>query len=254
MYRRCFYPDQGSTEKKATDQGVTSSRADSAAIIPTRAGTIELPEIRLSWWDTEQQKTHYAVIPASTIEVKPALINTQGSSTPLAVDHSQSAANVNSPTIITSNDNTLWQLVAAFFAIAWLITLALWWQLKQTIAPGEIVEPNKSDVNLSEKQAFKALTKVCRNNDMANTRSALVIWGRSYWPEHDIQSLQDIQRQSHHPSLSNALSQLDNALYGNADDSSGWNGESILSVIKLVRESDKKNGGKPQGLPPLYSN
>jgi hypothetical protein len=82
----------------------------------------------------------------------------------------------------------------------------------------------------------------------------LVSWALSYWPESNIQSLQDIQAHSDHPSLNAALSQLDNALYGNQLGSSSWNGESLLSVIKLIRESKKNNAGKTDGLPPLYSN
>jgi hypothetical protein len=248
-----FYPDQGNTNKTATEQGVSSSREDSAAIIPTQAGNIELPEIRLSWWNTAEQETQYAVIPASSLTVKPALINNQGNSTPLAVDHSQSATNITAPVVITNNDHSVWQLITAFFAFAWLITLVMWWQLKTKIAPNELTRPIKSDTNLSEKQAFAALTKVCRNNDMANARSALINWGKSYWPEYEIQSFKDIQQQSHHTSLNNALSQLDNALYGNTD-KNDWNGESILAVIKLVRENNKKKSNKPQDLPPLYSN
>ena len=250
-----FYPDKGSSETSVTDKGSLSSRADSAAIIPTREGEIILPEIRLQWWDTKRNKMQEAVIPASTLLVKPALNGTQGNSTPLAMDHSLTAAKVSTVSADSQTaDNLLWQVVAAGFALAWLLTLYLWWQLKSKGTIDVVQEDSVVAKSLSEQQTFGLLSQTCRDNDIHEVRTALVNWARAYWPEQNIQSLQDIQAQSDHPSLNTALAQLDNVLYGNQQDSSGWHGESLLSVIKLVRENGKNKSTKAAGLKPLYSN
>ncbi len=249
-----FYPDKGSSETTTTDKGTSSSRADSAAIIPTREGQLTLPEIRLQWWDTQRNRMQEAIIPASTLSVKPALNSTQGNSTPLAMDHSLPGNTVTTVSAAVPKQNLLWQAIAAGFALAWLLTLYLWWQARRNI-PTEVVQENTAvEKSLSEKQAFKQLSKVCRGNDIQSIRTALVAWARTYWPKEAIQSLQDIQQHSDHPSFNNALSQLDNALYGNQQDSSSWNGESLLSLIKLLRESGKNKAAKTEGLKPLYSN
>ncbi len=249
-----FYPDQGSTETSATDNGVSSTRTDSAAIIPTREGELQLPEIRINWWDTRNNKLQQAVIPASTITVKAALEQAQSNSTPLAIDHSQATTTIPSTaTTSTGSDKLFWQLLSAGLATLWLLTLYLLWCAKRgpsnTQPPQSITIP----VSISEKQAFKNLLNVCRQNDAQKIRQAIIEWGQRYWPEDNIQTLQDIQHHCDHPSLSTALLQLDNTLYGNSADSSCWNGESLLSAIRLVRESSKKTAAAA-GLSPLYKN
>ncbi|MEE8059635.1 MAG: BatD family protein [Pseudomonadales bacterium] len=249
-----FYPDQGEAKTDSTTNGVISTRTDSMAIIPTREGEVALPEIRLSWWDTQRNTIQEAVIPASTLTVKPALEGAQSNSTPLAINHSQTPTTVVSTPLTTATNNIPWQIISALLAAAWMITLLLWWRLKQSSSALNQDLIPRSHAGMSEKQAFKMLTEVCRNNDIQQTRQAIIEWGRHYWPDHNINSLQDIQQHCNHPPLSNAMLQLDNYLYGNSHDSSSWNGESLLSVIKLMRERDKKNSSQQaQGLPPLYN-
>ncbi len=251
-----FYPDQGEAETAVADQGVISSRTDSAAIIPTQTGTIELPEIRVDWWDSQRNQLQHAVIPASTLTVKPALEQNQSNSTPLAVDHSQSTELMSEqPITVSDGDHIFWQVTSALLAAGWLITLFMWWRLKQATRISSHSDTHTTEPALSEKQAFKALTRVCRTNTIEQARQALINWARSYWPQHRIQSLQDIQRYCEHSPLSNALLQLDNDLYGSSKDSNSWNGENLLAAIKLVRDSgNSSHSAKEQGLPPLYAN
>jgi hypothetical protein len=249
-----FYPDQGKTETSVSDQDVLSSRSDSVAIIPTQAGELKLPEVRIQWWDTENNQLQQAVIPASSLRVKPAAGNNLSTSTPLAVDHSQPTATVQStPAITVSGDHTLWKILTLLFALSWLITLIMWWRLKKTINK-TVYNDEKNSSSISEQQAFKTLTRICRDNDLNQARQAIIDWGRSHWPEQNIQSLQDIQQHCQHPSLTAALLQLDHCLYGRSPDSSGWNGENLLSIIKLIRQDDKQTNCNAEGLKPLYNN
>ncbi|WP_101760424.1 BatD family protein [Oceanicoccus sp. KOV_DT_Chl] len=247
-----LYPDQGNTETTATDNGVIATRSDSVAIIPTREGKLQLPEVSLSWWDSKAQKTRIATIPASTLNVKPSLESATSSSTPLAVNHSQPASNITAP-VVMHGDTHLWQTVSAVLASGWLLTLLLWWYMQRGNKPAIEIETRSSEPE-SEKKAFKHLTQVCRANDISKVRAAMVSWANQYWPEQSIQSLQDIIDTSGHASLSNVLMQLDNQLYGSNKGSSDWNGEGLLSVLKLVKEKDRSKTNTRETLPPLYKN
>ena len=46
-------------------------RQESYTLIPQKSGTLTLPEIRLSWWNADENKAVEALIPAKTIEVAP---------------------------------------------------------------------------------------------------------------------------------------------------------------------------------------
>ena len=249
-----LYPDKGSSETSVTDKGSISSRIDSVAIIPTREGEITLAEIRLQWWDTKHNKMQEAIIPATTLMAKPALNENRGNSTPLAMDHSLTTSKVSTVTASSESQNLLWQSVAAGFALAWLVTLYLWRQLKRQVSIEATQEDTVVAKPLSEKQAFKQLSKVCHDNNIQTVRTALLSWASAYWSDNNIQSLQDIQAQSNHPALNMALSQLDNRLYGHQQDNHGWDGESLLSIIRLIRKSGETKHTKVDGLKPLYSN
>lgn len=248
-----FYPDKGKGETTATNQGVISTRIDSAAIIPTKAGTIELPEIRISWWDINQNKLQQALIPASKLTVKSALIDNQSSGTPLAIDHSNSEQLAANPVNTSTNNNIMWRLIAVLLALLWLITLLQWWRLKKKIAGAEQPQASTSESVLSERQAFKTLTQVCQNNKIKEARPAIIQWAKAFWPDKKIHSLQDI-RHCCHTELGTALLQLDNLLYGNSPDNSQWNGEGVLSIIQAMRNDKQQKQAVERQLPPLYSN
>lgn len=253
-----LYPDQGKTETANTEVGVRSSRADSAAIIATREGELVLPEVRLSWWDTESNSLQEAVIPASTLTIKPSLATAHSASTPLAVDHSLKLETTTRTPPVAQNHGQHWQWVSALLLILWAATLILWWRMKlQVQAFRDLSLPateTQQPIKSNEKKAFKELKTLCRSNDVQGVRSAIIRWAQYFWEDQSIQSVQDIQSASDHPSLGTALQQLDNHLYGNKRDSSDWNGESLLSVITLVRDkTNKRQTVKAHGLPSLYS-
>jgi BatD DUF11 like domain len=249
-----LYPDKPQIDNSENEKGVSTSRIDSTALIPTREGSITLPEVRIAWWDTKADKMREARIPQSTLNVKPAL-NDITTFNPAAIDHSQSAQATSSEVVIVNGSNIIyWQLACAVLALVWLYTLYLLLSVKRQ-AP--VNRPTNTQIENntppSEKQAYKALANVCHNNDIQNVRQSVVQWAQAFWPDEPIHSLQDVQNRCNHSSLINALHQLDNSLYGHQPDTTRWNGESLLTVIKLLKEKDKKESGSPNTmLAPLY--
>lgn len=248
-----LYPDQGNTESSVSAQGVTSSRSGSIAIIPTVAGTLLLPEIRFNWWDTNSKQNRTAVIASRELTIKPALQNTQGASTPLAVDHSQANTVSKITSDSTSNSSRLWQIISAGLALAWAITLLLWWRGARFAAPS-LVPSTKGGGLLSEHTAFSRLSSACKSNEINEVRAACIEWANNYWHEYTINNLQDVQRCSDDEELAKELSQLDNSLYGTESSQHSWNGEQLLLAVSRIRkDGPKKSENSQQTLPPLYS-
>jgi hypothetical protein len=249
-----FYPDQANADTKVSEEGVTAFRADSIAIIPTREGHIELDEIKFQWWNTTNNTLQEAIISKRTLLVKAALHPDQ-KSTPFAVDHSKPLASMNTSTApINQEDNTLfWQITTSLFTVAWIITLAFYWQLKRTLSAPEIKTVNSDSYSPTEKQAFKQLSLACKNNHQVAIRAAIIEWGQCFWSQQKIHNLKDIEQLSQQPALKPLFLQLDNQLYGNSPDSSEWNGESLLVLIKKIRKAGNKNHyEKANDLAPLY--
>ena len=252
-----LYPDQGSLQSTENAKGVYSSRIDSTAIIPTREGEIILPAIRLRWWDTASSRSRVAVIPETRLTIKPALEDPINISSPRAVDHSQQKPAVITPAPNTTTQNEqLWKIISGILLALWLLSLFFYFRLRRKLqheqAPAS--QELKPEKMLNEKKAFKQLGKVARGTDLLATRSALVTWAKTYWPDTSINCLDDIKSNTEHASLENQLTQLDAALYGSEDKEKGWSGDSLIGVIKLIRQNKKQKKSGKKALDPLYKN
>jgi hypothetical protein len=248
-----FYPDQGQTESTTEPTGVKSIRVDSTAIIPTTEGPITLPPIRVKWWNTEQDRMEETVIAERTLTALPALANTQSNSQPLAIDHSGKVTPTNITTPIAQQATPsviLWQSIAVLFAALWAITLWLFMK-KKTVNTTVTTPAAAKKATNNEKQLFKQLSKLCHDNNHTAVRSALVEWANAFWPEAHIQCLQDIARHAQQQSLTTALLQLDDLLYGSQQHTDQWNGENLLATLKQLRQQKESNSTEEQ-LSPLY--
>lgn len=244
-----FYPDQGQSENSLLDTGVSSFRADSAAIIPTQEGPVQLPEIRLSWFNTELGTLQEAVIPASTIQVKPALAGAPSAAAPLAVDHSQQRASPPQPAI-DAGKLLMWRWISAGLLLLWLLTLSLLLLRIRNTPERNDNKRSSEQTNGNERQAFKQLSKACKGDDVDAIRTSLVAWAKLFWPQQTISSLHDVRHMKGNGALHKALQHIENALYS-SHATAQWNGDGLLSVVKLLRD----RGGSKQAadaLAPLY--
>src|SRR5690606_24635904 len=62
-----FYPDQPTRQDVADANGIIGTRSEGMAMVASRPGEFELPEVRLPWWDTDSDSLQFAVLPARVI-------------------------------------------------------------------------------------------------------------------------------------------------------------------------------------------
>lgn len=247
-----FYPDQGKTENTLNEQGVSSVRIDSAAIIPTRAGELTIPAYTLHWWDTRSGQLRQATLPAQQLQIKPAPAGASGNSQPLAIDHSTPVSE--QPAVITTTTgNWLWKITTVIFALLWILTAGLWWrsqrhsdsQQKATTAP---------KVN-TEQQHYKQLLEACRNKDNHQVRQHLIAWTQQLATPVRIHSLYDVERYFNDQQLSAQLHALEQQLYGEETSPKTLPFNDLTAVIKQLRQQamDNRHSATTAQLPPLYS-
>ncbi len=123
------YPDQETRETRDVDGRTVGRRVRKFAIVPQRAGTLELPERSLSWWNLTTDQAQRSTLPARALEILPGVAgNIPSVAAPGAESHV--TAGVDGSTSPQGHVR-LWQGLAVFFAAGWLVTLALWrWRVR----------------------------------------------------------------------------------------------------------------------------
>ncbi len=248
-----IYPDQPVTENKTDGSWMTGTRQEKIAMIPTTAGSLTLPEINITWWNTQTKKAQVATLPARNIEVLPALTNGQ-TEQPVTLTPPSSlldpTANTNFSSQPPKIDQFPWYWLTLFFGIAWLVTLVAWWKAKhstQISTPAQVVNGIN---NSSLRSVKKSLKTACNNNDSRQARTALLNWANIVWPTTQWTGLNSIAQQFNNPSLQSAITELDQNLYSN--DADTWNGKILWDLISKQEWPKKNSASSHTVLSPLY--
>lgn len=237
-----YYPDKPAIEDAESSSGITGSRTDSAALIPTREGSWKIPEVRIPWWDTKSEKMRYAVLPEQDIVVSKGA-NIQLDQTPIAIVRSKATATTSVNAAAQSPTNTsVWKLASLALALGWLCTLGyLFYSRKR---PMQVKE--KQADNTSEKLAFKQLVAACAVANPVYARRELISWCAVLFPERKVHSLEDVADAFGDTQLSGVLSDLNSQLYSHEEHI--WDAAKQLELVKRLRKSHQSsmNSAEPK--------
>ncbi|MBK7728289.1 MAG: protein BatD [Gammaproteobacteria bacterium] len=250
-----FYPDQAEVSDQQQEGGITGTRIERSAVIPLRSGDMELPEVRLRWWDTVNQRFEEALVPAKTIRVLPAAA---ASATPTASSAAVAATPATeSPPVPTaalpaSTATAPWPWIIAtlVLALATLVSSLQWWRLSRG-NPAAAPAPHGPDPR-AERELFATLRTACRAGDAAQTERLLCQWARLAFPDLRLRSVVDVARVAARPGLAKALQDMLASRYGNAP--GDWDPSVLLEHIEALRAAataGRKTPTRP-ALPPLY--
>lgn len=281
------YPDQPRTEDlPGTDQPVALKTIDQV-LLPTQAGSLTLPELRLPWWDTLADEQRYALLPARTIQVAESLTETSSLESsvsgafapPLAAlvpdgddkttgATAQEAASASGRVPSAASAETAagyWPWITAFMALGWLVTwmrlgLASRTSAARTERKGKATRRSGSTGQgrcdaVALKAAREALGDACGAGDPRAARAALIAWGRARWPDQGPLGLSELARRlpACDQTCAEVLVAIDRAIYADASDS--WNGPSawqVLAPLLTQRARHEQQGGGSAPLPALY--
>jgi hypothetical protein len=208
-----FYPDKPDQDKQLTADGIKSSRTESVAIVPTRAGEVTLPEVSVAWWNTQEKRVERAVLPARTLNIAPAegqaaaaTAAPRDSAAPLG----QYQAGNTAPVMVTKSG--IWPWISALLLLCNLITLFIWWRQRNRHAVAET--PLDNGPSGTVKDALRRLRQACQRRDAAATRGALLDWAQARWGGRPL--LQDIGRARGAVEVQRELGKLEAVLFAGA--------------------------------------
>lgn len=249
------YPDKAELINDTEDQrGVVGTRLQKVAYIPTQPGLLELPEVVVEWWDTENDRLQRHTLPARRLQVMPSASTQAVTSTPPAAAPTVIA--VPPPPAIASEVSPVWTghlawpVATVLFALTWLITLLLWLRARSRLR-GKAVETVQSPVEANHSAARSRLKQACRQNDPVAARTALIEWADARWPGLEPRGLEVVAGMFDGEGTRTLILQLDRHLYrGEADP---WEGSALWSAVKKGAARDAA-GEQPKAgpLPPLY--
>ncbi len=243
-----FYPDQPTISDGETAGGLVGTRVDSVAVVPTRTGRWQLPEVRIPWWDTASNELRYAVLPARELEI--------GGGT--AATEPQAAAPVPAPTIAldaatVANTNEVaaggarwWPLIALANGAGWLFTLIyLAWSRSRQRGPA--TGPAE---DTREQPAFKALLQACAGGDAPRARKAVLDWAAIVSAQPRLASLAQVAAAFTDPAMDAALDALNAALY--RDPPSPWDGAALADAARRLRSRKRGANSSAEASLQLY--
>jgi hypothetical protein len=247
-----LYQGKAEVRNPATAEGITGIRKESIALIPIRAGSVVLPEIRMPWWNIKKQQVEYAVVPARQLVVKadPAATGAAGSFTPPAPAPSSSIG----PARQRLEINKTLAALGGFLTLAWLLTLFLLLRTRRQLANLRAgAQPERqAAVDLKEKEAFGKFGRACRSNDPVRARTAVIAWAKAFRPEERVRSGADLERLFPDSKLGALLAEIDNLLYSPGKAAADWHGKNLFDTVEQLRKTGTKITKNATGLPELY--
>ncbi len=249
------YPDQPRLNNKPGSRGISGTRQEKIALIPTQAGQFTLPEIQVNWWNINSNKLETATLPARTVQVQPGA-NTLTANTPAAIETPAKPAIIaptttaaTTPTVtVVKETSSIYSTLNIFLGLGWFITGIAWF-----ISKRHHKTTHNADL-ASQKQpakiSLKAVKNACLSHNPQQTQIELLNWANGHWPDNPPTNIGEIGRRLD-PATQQEIKHLNQALYGSSSDR--WQGNGLWQHLPVAAKTiAKKPDKQKERLMPLY--
>ena len=237
------YEDPANREQVTGARGIQSVLTTTVGIVPTRTGTITLPEISIPWWNTETDKQEIATLPAITFQVAPGIQTTesatvfqppkQTNSLPLA-----DAGTLPEQVTILTRSNPIWIIISAVSTLLALCMTWMWWITRNRLnaLASNPLAKTSATASLNEPALFKTFKDECLRNNAVDARNALFFWAKARYPTiNSNRALSGLCEDSTQVGyLTEEILNLETAIYS-ASPNSHWRGDGLLKLVTALR-------------------
>jgi hypothetical protein len=237
------YPDKPELRNSAVPKGILASRKDQYAMIGMTAGTVEIPELKLPWWNIDSGIWEVATLPGTTINI---LASANALPPPPSVpEGAEPVADAAVQKVVV--ENPLWQQVSMGLAGVWILTVLAWWLSARPERKPR--EPEAPPLHKQQAKFLKTARKAALDGDAAGVKEALLGWSRLQWPAGSPRSMGELATRVADP-LAKELRVLCNASYG--PHNVPWDGERLAKALRSISVlEDEHTTCEAAGLPPL---
>jgi hypothetical protein len=247
------YPDQPVLNEQKRPDGVSASRQEKIALIPSTAGKHVLPGIEIHWFDTKTQAMEVAKIPETTINVIGGSENQASTAEPPkeaiapSTPQAPKQVEIKTPAPVKADNwqQNFWFWTSLFLALGWLATV-IYFMAKKPI--NQINADQDTDLlrqEANEKESIKKLKQACEDNNAQAAKNALLVWGKLKFAANSLGAIADYCDAR----LRDEILYLNQILYGK--DSSQWTGKKLMQAFTENKARAKIAGNEESVLEPL---
>lgn len=245
------YPDQPVLNEEKQANGVTATRQEKIALIPSTPGKHVLPSIEIPWFNTRTHKMEIARIPERAINVAGDASESKASSPAPKPLNTMSAPNAipdkpaPAPSVLNpSPQNNSWMWVSLFLALGWLLTL-VYFLVKRT-KPQTLGQNTVPANEIGLKESVNKLKSACSSGDAQAAKDALLAWGKLKFNAANLGAVANVCDAR----LRDEILHLNKALYGGKD--SQWTGKKLFQAFTENNAREKIVSKEEVGLEPLH--
>jgi len=233
-----IYPDQPQGITRDDGQWVLGHKEFRYAVVPEQEGELVLPELKVEWWDTQNNQARTAVLDAHTVFVKPsALVPPQVQTAVPTGSATEGVASSNG--LGTGGEPTYWRWLALVFAVLWLLTLFTAWKLKGHKQGGKADRAPGIPVTENEASLLASLEQASKSSDIRRARRALQYWLRDFGPLEGNGSLLEFAAELGDPAIRGSICALDSNGFrpgSGPDPETAWNGGAFWKQFEAWRK------------------
>lgn len=228
-----IYPDQAELHSSKNNGRLISQAVRNFAIVASKPGNYQIPELRIPWWNTITNKQEVAVIEAQSISIaENDTLPVNQFSTP-AAQNSQAEVAPAQTVIIEKSPWLQWVFLAL-----WLLT-SLGWLTQYLLSKGskKQIETKPQSAN----EVHLSLLAACKKNQGEQVMKLLLPWAKSIAPQANIHSISDAKQVFASNELTKAVDSLYSHFYGSSSSrSADWQGSHLFDAVNKVHAQQKK--------------
>lgn len=271
-----IYADSPTSSTDSSGDNVIAEQVVTWAVIPQQSGKLELPEVRIEWFDTQARESKVAILPAEVLNVvgesavnplpesqgdnaSAAISNVDNNNAALTADQNTAVDNVQNQVPNATDADGLnvstkltagavwWRNIAMLALFGWVLSIAgLWYwfarRAKNTSKGASDAVPETARKRFMRKAAAPAaldrVTEACGTGDPSKIAQAILGWGVMVWPEHPPTHIQDVAKRLNSSELRELFTELDAQQYGGAaSEKSSVNTVTMESIPKLIQSA-----------------
>ncbi|HEX5792650.1 MAG TPA: BatD family protein, partial [Rheinheimera sp.] len=239
-----LYQEQPQAKSAERNGRLVAQKIFTTAVIANKAGELELPAVKLPWWNSQTDKLDYATLPARQLSVSASAATEPTAETPVPATTPATAVQNAVPGTNQTVSPWQWNYLSSLLLALWLLSLFvgyLYWQLK---TPAKPAAARESRVRFDS----AALKQACQRGDAHLARAELLRFGHQQLDVRCL-SLTELKGYLNSAALTQQLDTLNNALYGNSTEQ--WQGQSLWQAWQQY-SAVKSATDTATSLSPLY--
>lgn len=225
------YPDQAQLHTGMTSGRLVSQKVRNFAIVASKAGEYQLPEINIPWWNTVTNRYQIATISAQTITVLPN--SEMEKESEISIPH-QNKEVIPAQTVIVTEASWLQWL----FLALWLITSLAWFISTKLTKPSLANLPKTETKNSN---VYLSLLAACKKNQGLEVLALISTWINTLQSKAGkviTTTLDDGLLDINNSKFQNEIQLLQQSYYGK--EQKNWQGENLCSLIQDINKQGLK--------------